>query len=151
MGTLNGLIHVVGFWFVKKSDVAAVSEYAVSGEAEITLAQGKQWTEVAFTKGKMTFRQKKQRSNAGYFYEQEFAGSVPAKSVNVEGLINDLCDAPVVVKMEIQNGDIVLCGNTSVPVRVYSELSTEQGECVFSFARKCTVGILLLDGSGSGA
>ena len=145
MGVLNQLLQVVSFSVIKKRFVSSVSENLISGTASITLEAGYDWNLVKITAGESNFEEKQNKGDsAGIYYEQKFTGSLPGKNVVFPADLKALCDEPVLCKLELANGTILLVGNTGNSVDLGYKLQSSGQDYVLEFSRKCENAVFVI-------
>jgi len=136
MGVLSDLMRVVAFWYVKRSLVLSVGVNYASGVSQVSFKLGADWTKVDFTPGTMEFTEKQNEiDNKGLMYIQSFAGQLPANKFVYPLDLQDMTEEPVICKLELSNGLILIAGSMDIPVRMRYSMQTSDNGCVISFER----------------
>lgn len=142
MGVKNDLLDVVGVKYVRRSN-CSVSEYLVSLESRVNISTGG-WIDLKFTPGTASFKDTLiDDGNAGPYYQQEFVGRLPGKAVNYPAGVFEIVNEPVVVRLELINGVVVIVGSNDNSVKLRSGFDGSKQEVVFKFSRECKFGALL--------
>lgn len=137
MGVLNNLISVTKFSYCKKSDISYVLENRHDGTAVVGFLGEADWTEVSLTVSESNFSEEQKKDNdAGVYYIQKFTGDVPVDELDLPGGISALTDEPVIVRLELANGYILLVGNTTNFVEVEYNMNAAEQRYNIQFTRE---------------
>lgn len=142
MGVLNELYHVTKFEYVKKSDVSYVSENAFDGTASVVLLAGGAWSEIKFTPGTATIGEKRiTTEDSGPYFKQQFSGSIPAKDAGYPQALREYTEEPVVCRLTMSNGKVLIVGDNMSVVRLEYDLSSDGHDVEVKFERESVGGL----------
>lgn len=147
MTVLNELFHVTKFEYVKKKYVTGIGEDTFNHKATVTLGAGGSWQEIDFTPGTSNIGEKRIAiERGGPYFKQRFSGSIPARLAGYPETVQEWFREPVVCRLTLSNGKVLIAGSSEAPVHLEYDFSAEGHDINVTFERNALYG-LMVDGS----
>jgi|GEM_PF-3694471 len=143
MTVLNELFHITKFEYVKKKYVTGIREDTFNHEATVILGAGGSWQEIDFTPGTATIGEKRIISErGGNYFKQRFSGSLPARLAGYPETVQAWTKEPVVCRLTLSNGKVLIAGSAEGPVRLQYDLSSDGHDVNVTFERNALYGLM---------